>query len=149
MVVNEAEVEAIADQMERVTQQQQEFERHLARSLGIDAAGLTAMEHLMRVHETTPSELSRTIGISTATMTLVLDRLEAAGHVSRKPHPTDRRKILITPTARTARAAQDLVDPLIEGVENLITTLHPHERTVVSNFLTGMLNVYGDVLTHT
>lgn len=137
---------AIADQMERVTQQQQQFERQLARRLAVDAAGLAAMEHLMRAGDATPSELSRELGVSTAAMTLVLDRLAAAGHVTRRPHPTDRRKVVITPAPASAAAAQAQVDPLITGVESLIASLKPHERETVSTFLGGMLRVYDEVL---
>lgn len=142
----EVAVVQIADQLERVTQQQQQFERQLARRLAVDATGLAAMEHLMRAGESTPSELSRKLGVSTAAMTLVVDRLAGAGHVSRRPHPTDRRKVVITATPATATTAQALVEPLTRGVETLISSLDTHERQTVSTFLAGMLRVYDDVL---
>ena len=144
--VNRAEVEVIADQLERVTQRQQQFERHLARALAVDPVGLAAMEHLMRVGEATPTELSRALGVSTAAMTLVLDRLAAAGHLTRQPHPTDRRKVVVTPAASSVAAAHDLVDPLIDGVEQLVASLDPAERATVSTFLTALVHVYDDAL---
>ncbi len=79
-------------------------------------------------------------------MTLVLDRLEAAGHVKREPHPTDRRKVLVTPAAESVEAATDLVAPLIDGVEALISDLDPADRAAVSHFLAGVLRVYDGVL---
>ena len=136
----------IADQMERITQQQQQFERHLARRLAVDAVGLAAVEHLIRAGDSTPSELSRELGISTAAMTLVLDRLAAAGHVTRQPHPTDRRKVVITPATTTAAAAQALVDPLITAVNTLTSSLTRQERETISTFLGAMLDVYDGVL---
>ncbi len=39
----------------------------------------------------TPADISRHLRISTASTTKLLDRLEAADHVVRAPHPTDRR----------------------------------------------------------
>ena len=45
----------------------------------------------------TPSEISvgMPVPVTTATMTGVLDTLERRGLVARKPHPTDRRRVLI------------------------------------------------------
>lgn len=136
----------IGDQMYGVTQRQHQFERHLAHQLAVDATGLAAMQHLLQAGEATPTELARELGVSTAAMTLVLDRLADAGHVTRHPHPTDRRKVVINPVAATARAAQALVDPLTTGVETLIASLDPDEQETVSTFLAGMLRVYDEVL---
>ncbi len=147
MDVNQTPDQTIADQLDEVIQQQQQFQRHLARSLKVDAVGREAMEHLMRTGEVaTPSELSRELGVSTAAMTLVLDRLEAAGHVTRGPHPTDRRKVLVSPAPGSVRLANDLVGPLISATEDLVSSLNPRDQTVVSSFLTEMLRIYDDVL---
>src|SRR6187402_1361936 len=45
----------------------------------------------------TPSEISvgMPVPVTTATMTGVLDTLERRGFVARRPHPTDRRRVLI------------------------------------------------------
>ncbi len=147
MDVKQTPDQTIADQLDQVIRQQQQFQRHLARSLEVDAVGLEAMEHLMRTgRATTPSELSREVGVSTAAMTLVLDRLEAAGHVTRGPHPTDRRKVLVSPAAGSVRSANDLVSPLIDATEGLISSLGPRDQTVVLSFLTEMSRIYDDVL---
>lgn len=52
-------------------------------------------------HDVTPIDLARYLGISTASMTALLDRLEKSGHLERQPHPSDRRKVLIAVTAHT------------------------------------------------
>lgn len=50
----------------------------------------------------TPMQISKHLGISTASTTKLLDRLEASGHVARQPHPTDRRgrTVVLTDAAR-------------------------------------------------
>lgn len=95
---------------------------------------------------TTPTELARQVQVSTAAMTLVLDRLEAAGHVTRGPHPTDRRKVSIRAATASVRWAQDIVAPLIDGVEAVVSDLDAADRAVVSTFLAGILRVYDEVL---
>jgi DNA-binding MarR family transcriptional regulator len=45
-----------------------------------------------------PGALGAQLGLSSASTTALLDRLEHAGHVSRRPHPGDRRKVIVEPT---------------------------------------------------
>src|SRR5690242_6113688 len=42
-----------------------------------------------------PAELARYLGISTASTSAIIDRLERSDHVRRAPHPTDRRSIVV------------------------------------------------------
>jgi DNA-binding MarR family transcriptional regulator len=44
-----------------------------------------------------PAGLSRQLGLTTASVTALLDRLERHGHIQRQRHPTDRRGITIVP----------------------------------------------------
>ncbi len=61
------------------------------------------MRYLLRAagqeRHVTPAELTRYLGVSTASTTAIIDRLEKSGHVTRVPHPTDRRSIRIVSTA--------------------------------------------------
>lgn len=131
--------------MRQLTERQQRFERQIAQRLKVDAAGLAALQHLIAEGPATPTELSRRLGVSTAAMSLVIDRLEAAGHVSRQPHPTDRRKVVVTASAPAREAAYRQTDPLIEGVTRLAAALTPQERATVAMFLDGVVAVYDRV----
>lgn len=51
-----------------------------------------------------PSEVSRAVGMTTAGMTNMLDRLEANGMVRREQHAEDRRRVLLTLTKKGLRA---------------------------------------------
>ncbi len=121
---------------------EQEFARHVATELGVDAAGQAAMYHLGMSGTATPTEIARQLGISTAATTLVLNRLEAAGHLSRKPHATDRRKVVVVPAAASLAAAYELVRPVIDGVEEVAGSMTPDEQAVVTRFLDQMIEVY-------
>lgn len=138
--------EAIGDLMHLVTIRQQEFEQLLSRRLAVDAAGLSVMDLLMRAGPATPTELARQTDISTAAMTLVLDRLESAGHVTRERHPSDRRKVVVTAAAASTAAADATVAPLIAGVHAVTGEMTPAERATVHDFLTRVVAVYDTVL---
>lgn len=70
-----------------------------------------------------PTDLSRTIGMTTAGMTNLLDRLEDEGLVRREPHATDGRRVLVTLTKKGVRVwreldeASDIVAELLEQLD--------------------------------
>ena len=131
-------------QVQQIAIRQQRFEQHLAAELDVDRAGLEAMDHLMTTGPTTPTELARRLGISTAATTLVLNRLESAGHLRRDPHPTDRRKLVVTASEESSDRAWGHVAPLIDSVEALIESLGESDRAVVEDFVRGLLAAYDD-----
>lgn len=77
------------------------------RELGLNANEEAALR-LIGQGITAPSELSRAIGMTTAGITNMLDRLEAGGQVRREPHQTDKRRVLLTLTKLGFRAQLEL-----------------------------------------
>jgi len=134
----------IRARVRQVTVRQQRFERHLARALEVDAAGLAAMDHLIETGPATPTELAHRLEVSTAAMTLVLNRLEAAGHVRRDRHPSDGRKLVVTAVDRSSDRAYDLVQPLIDGIEDLVAGMDAGQRAAVETFLDRLIAIYDD-----
>ncbi|MET3452868.1 MarR family transcriptional regulator [Curtobacterium sp. 1544] len=134
----------IRSRVQQVAVRQQRFERHLARALEVDAMGLEAMDHLIATGPATPTELARRLEISTAAMTLVLNRLETAGHVRRDRHPSDGRKLVVTAAERSSDRAYDLVLPLIDGIEDLVDGMDADQRAAVETFLDRLIAIYDD-----
>lgn len=93
-----------------------------------DNRGLTA----------TPGGIATHLGISTASTTKLLDRLEKGGHIRRAPHPTDRRALAITITPETRQAAMDTVGRQQAKRFYSAARLSPQERDVVIRFLSDM-----------
>ncbi|MFE2377331.1 MarR family winged helix-turn-helix transcriptional regulator [Streptomyces sp. NPDC059398] len=138
---------AIREQLRLLTLNQQRFERHLSRRLQVDPAGLAVMDHLVHTGPTTPTDLARRLEASTAATTLVIDRLAAGGHVTRQPHPTDRRKVIITPAEHWEATAYEHVAPLVHGVTAAAEALAPEEQAVVAAFLRRIVGVYDEAIT--
>lgn len=134
----------IRARVQQIAVRQQRFERHLAERLGVDRAGLDAMDHLITIGPATPSELARRVEVSTAAMTLVLNRLEAAGHVRRDRHPSDGRKLIVTAAPESSDLAYEQVLPLIDGIEGIVDGMTGAERTAVQVFLDQLIALYDD-----
>lgn len=57
---------------------------------------------------TTQQQLAAAMGVSPRNVTGLVDGLVASGHVTREPHPTDRRAALVTPTDSGAATIAEL-----------------------------------------
>ena len=84
----------------------------IARRLGLDPSEVDAMEHLMG-DPVGPVELSRRLHMTSASATVLVDRLEDAGHVVREPDPSDGRRRVVRPTNQGARAVYQQIGPLV------------------------------------
>ena len=58
----------------------------------------------------TQQSLAAALDVTPRNVTGLVDGLVASGHVTREPHPTDRRATLVTLTALGVRTVADLVD---------------------------------------
>ena len=72
------------------------FHSSVAQSMGLDPSAYKALFLLSRLGPLSAGEIARETGLATASVTDLIDRLVAKGYVSRGPHPTDRRRIVVT-----------------------------------------------------
>ena len=63
--------------------------------IGINATDLNCLNILSFSGQMTAGELARATGLTTASITGVVDRLEEAGYVRRERDPRDRRRVVI------------------------------------------------------
>jgi DNA-binding MarR family transcriptional regulator len=138
----------IGDSFTAILALQQRFRREMQDALGVDSTGLNTMIHLATVGSDGPTAIAAALETSTAATSLVLNRLEAAGHVSRQPHPTDRRKVVVAPAPESLASAYECVRPIIDGIDQLSAALTPAERSTVAAFLEGVVHVYEEALRH-
>ena len=71
------------------------FNHQVAHRVGLGASDAQFMHLLQLNGSLTPGRLAELSGLTTGTVTGVLDRLESAGFVHRERDPTDRRKVIV------------------------------------------------------
>ena len=113
----------------------------LARDVGVSVQELMALENLGEAGGLGPSELARRLQISTGAVTALVDRLEAGGHVARAAHPSDRRRIVVTRTARASDALAVETAPLERDVRALLASLGVQEHRAVGRFLDAYITI--------
>lgn len=81
---------------------------------GLNATDMECLRLLFLEGVSTPSKLARHTGLTSGATTAMLDRLEKAGLIERRPNPDDRRGTLIVP----ARSSAEKVSSWFESARN-------------------------------
>jgi DNA-binding MarR family transcriptional regulator len=89
---------------------------------------VSILDHLDELDPTTVNDLARHMGVTPATMSLAIDRLERKGYVVRARDGVDRRRVHVRLTSAGVRIreATSVLDPT--RVETLLTRLTESER---------------------
>lgn len=106
-----------------------------AARLGVNAIDMQCLQHL-QAGPRTSTELARLTGLTTASTTGLIDRLEAAGFVTRVRDAEDRRKVLVHLNIERARAdIAPLYGPLIGSWRRALADYSVEELRVINGFL--------------
>jgi len=97
---------------------------------------------------TTPHEVAEHLGISTAATTVLLDRLMTAGHVERRPHPTDGRRKIVVPTPRAYAATRTELVGAHDRMRAAAAAVPASARPAVLAFLGTLTEVMRDESSH-
>jgi DNA-binding MarR family transcriptional regulator len=94
----------------------------------LSAHQASILDHLDEVEPTTMSDLAGHMGVTVATMSLAIDRLEGKRYVRRDRDPADGRRVLlrITPAGVRLREATSVLDPT--RVAAVLAQLAPGDR---------------------
>ena len=106
---------------------------------------LQTLEYLEEEGPLTLGELGERISLSSGGMTQLVDRLEKAGWVSRRRHPSDRRAVLLELNRKTAEEALPLLERFHMRLADAAAQLSPSEREAVAAFLAAAATAASEV----
>lgn len=108
----------------------------LAQSLGVGATDLMALDRLTSSDQPMGVvELGDSLGIRSASATVLVDRLVAAGHLQRAPHPTDGRRRIVRATGSAHEDMLAALRPLIAGINEATDRLDADTSRLVLAYL--------------
>ena len=102
---------------------------------GLNRTDMRALDILGQAGPLAPTALARMLGFTTGGVTSVLDRLERAGYVRRRPDPGDRRRQVVQATEATAVRDQEVFGDLIRGTGDLLASYTDDQLRVIQDFL--------------
>jgi DNA-binding MarR family transcriptional regulator len=105
--------------------------------------GLTGTDHkyLMLIAQgvatggITPGELAAITGLTSGGVTVMLDRLEAAGFITRRPHQDDRRQVVIGPVVARLPELDAVFKPLRARIAKIAADYSPAQMKMIAGFM--------------
>jgi DNA-binding MarR family transcriptional regulator len=109
----------------------------VAERFGLSATDWKCGEILSRMGPMNPTQLAALTGMSTAAVTLVIDRLEQAGFARRERDRNDRRKVLVYPssTPELEQKMEEVFRGLAAKIDVLMARYSPKQLQAIVDFI--------------
>lgn len=113
-----------------------ELQASLARGLGMRLTDMQAVDQVVSAQTPLGTvELGIRLGITSASATALVDRLVAAGRLTRTPDSRDRRRVAIAATEHAREEIRQALRPLVADVAAITGRLDERELATVMRFL--------------
>jgi DNA-binding MarR family transcriptional regulator len=135
-------IAAFAASLRRTGSLMQLMGQAAADRIGVNATDLNCLNLLSFSGQMTAGQLARATGLSTASITGVIDRLEEAGYVRRERDAADRRKVVVRLV--TEKALQNVASvflPMVKAWEQLAGRYSDDELRLIVAFSRQMEQV--------
>ena len=114
------------------------WEHDVVREKGLTLPQMHTLE-ILGIHEAMRmKELARRMGITTGTLTVLVDRLEAKDFVRRRPHQTDRRSTIVELTEQGTTMFEEHDRLHMQLTKELISSLSEEQRDSLLHCLETM-----------
>ncbi len=109
------------------------FRNAVSEWAGLNVTDMECLRLLFLKGVASPSELARHTGLTSGATTAMLDRLEKAGLIERRPNPDDRRGTLIAPAESSAEKAASWFESARKAQDELISSYSEEELEIISD----------------
>lgn len=129
----------------RISRLSREIERRLERvyaASGLEPGWHDVLATLRRAgppYRLRPTDFATSLMLTSSGTTKRLDRLEAAGHITRQPDPTDRRGVLITLSPKGRRLIDRATGKHMANEQHILSGLTTAERRQLADLLRKLL----------
>lgn len=117
--------------MRRILRATEISARALARETGLTTAQLLVLQAIAERGASTPKAIASETGVSQATITALIDKLEGKGFVRRRKSDQDRRQTFVLLTEEGARTLAEAPDPLQDLFVKRFELLPDWERSMI------------------
>jgi len=121
------------------------FDQHLSKVLARHNMNLptyrvlAALRRTESPHQLTPSQLLDALLVTSGGMTNLLTRIEAQGYIRRRPHPRDRRGVLVQLTVLGKSRIDKLLPVYVAAEHSLLVGLQDKEKDRLSRLLRKLM----------
>ena len=123
--------------------------RRTGESMRMNGTDLQAIRFLLKAQGegriVSGRELADHLGMTSASVTALLDRLTKSGHVQRTPHPTNRRSNMVTATPGSDDEVRQTLGAMHRRMIRAARSLSDSEAALVTGFLAAMTAAVDDI----
>ena len=121
-----------------------QFRNAMSAWAGLNITDMECLRLLFLKGIATPSELARHTGLTSGATTAMLDRLEKAGLIERRPNPDDRRGTLIIPAQSSAEKAASWFISARNAQNELISSYSESELEIIADVFERFAKLWDD-----
>jgi DNA-binding MarR family transcriptional regulator len=110
------------------------FRHAVGEILGVNVTDMECLALIFFKGLATPSELAHYTGLTSGATTAMLDRLEKARLIERRPNPQDRRGTLIVLTNERTKEISAMFTSVREGIDGLTSSYSEKELELISKY---------------
>ena len=110
------------------------FHQAVGHVIGVNVTDMKCLDIMTLKGSASPSELAKRTGLSTGATTAMIDRLEKAELIERRPHPTDRRGTTLVLTKKATRMLPAMFGSLARAMEILVLGYSERELKILADF---------------
>jgi DNA-binding MarR family transcriptional regulator len=126
-------------------------QQEMAQRLGLNITDLLCFACVLKAGDNllTAGDLAEHAHVTTGAMTGILNRLERAGYITRRPDPQDRRRVRVAAVPAAVTRAETLYGPYYARLNDLFAAYSPDEIAVLTDWFTrttGLAQAYIDEL---
>lgn len=112
-----------------------ELQRRQARRMGINTTDMQALRLLELHGPLGPTELARRLDLRSASVTVLLDRLETTGLIERIRDDPDRRRVTVRALPHALEVLFDTWAPIVRAIDDVGHSLTPSQQQAVRHYL--------------
>jgi DNA-binding MarR family transcriptional regulator len=112
------------------------FHTAMSERMGLGVTEEKTLDLLQRLGPLTAGELAQHTGLAPASVSGLIDRLEAKWLVRRVRDPKDRRRVIVEINFERLAGFAELFEPLVEGLSQLYEGYTDEQLEVILDFLT-------------
>lgn len=111
-----------------------QYNEMVAAQVGITPTDFQCLYALARFGPASPSELAHHVGLTSGSVSRMIDRLQQAGHVVRRPHERDRRRVTVEAAPASLARVAELYQPLRDRLHTRVADLADSELAAMLAF---------------
>ncbi|MFI2105279.1 MarR family winged helix-turn-helix transcriptional regulator [Isoptericola sp. NPDC019693] len=139
---SDTEARSILEALRTFRRADEAMRRRAGRDMKMNLTDLRALQLVIAREQhgdaVTPRELAEYLSISTASTTKLLDRLVDSGHLERRPHPSDRRSVVVVASDAAHAEVRERLAPVHARMLEIARAVPARSRPALRTFLLAM-----------